>query len=151
RKATPHRRHDLGRAVAPLERINMDRDIDRDEERQPEQEIRPDRELQQPTHSREDRHRTSVQDRDRTFHISPDERETMQELGKFRVIALKDLAEYRYPSNTQWMNEDLKNLRQQGLIRCRTLWLARGGEKEKFVTLTKQGERLVKKDIGPSG
>jgi hypothetical protein len=129
----------------------MDRDIDRDDERPAERELQQEPEPDRPAHTKEDRVRIAVQDRDRSFQISPDERETMRDLGRFRVVALKDLADHRYQGNTQWMKEDLKNLRQQGLLRVRTLWLARGGEKEKFVTLTKQGERLVKKDIGPSG
>jgi hypothetical protein len=129
----------------------MDRDIDRNDDRQPERDPRPDREVAPATHTREDRIRKPVQDRDRVLRISLDERETMRDLGRFRVVALKDLEEHRYQGNTQWMNEDLKNLRHQGLIRCRTLWLARGGQKEKFVTLTKQGECLVRKDIGSSG
>jgi len=125
----------------------MTRDIDRDDERQPEKEQTPEHPVRE-AHTKEDRIRTPVQERDRTFQISRDERETMRDLGRFRIVALKDLAAHRYQGNTQWMTEDLKNLRQQGLIRCRTLWLARGGEKEKFVTLTKQGERLMKGDAG---
>jgi hypothetical protein len=123
----------------------MSRDIDRDDERDPEREPPPERESKR-ERSKEDRLRAPIQDRDQTFHISRDERETKRDIGRFRVLAVDDVSRYRYQGNATQMNEDLKSLRQQGLIRCRTLWLARGGEKAKFVTLTKLGERLMRKE-----
>ena len=73
-----------------------------------------------------------------TFNISPGLTETMRIFARFRVLAATMFCGVPYRGNTEHMNEDLKHLRQQQTIRCRTLWLARGGEKKKFVRPTKQ-------------
>jgi hypothetical protein len=127
----------------------MSRDIDPDE-RQPDKDQNPQTEPGR-TRSKEDRVRNPVQDQDRTFHISSDERETLRDIGRFRVLAVDDVTRYRYQGNAPLMKEDLKDLQRQGLVRCRTLWMARGGDKVKVVTLTKQGERIARKDVGASG
>jgi hypothetical protein len=44
------------------------------------------------------------------YLLSPAERETMREIGRFRTVAVEDLSRYRYSGKSQVMRQDLRSL-----------------------------------------
>lgn len=81
--------------------------------------------------------------RDRAYPLSDSERHTLEEVGKFRVIAVRDLQELAYQGNRKQIETDIRRLRQQGLLRDRTLPVSRK-KTIRVLTLTKSAHRLVK-------
>jgi hypothetical protein len=86
------------------------------------------------------------------YAVSPDERQTMVDVGRFRTITTKDLIEWRYAGNGAKTQADLRSLVTQGLLQRKTVWTGRHREKETFWALTSSGKRLLKRDpVLPSG
>jgi DNA-binding PadR family transcriptional regulator len=63
--------------------------------------------------------------------------EVLQDIGKFRVVHLDDLKEFRYKGNDRAMNEDLRRMRSEGLIRTNVI--EKGNRPMRVIVLTKQG------------
>lgn len=81
--------------------------------------------------------------RDRAYRLSDSERHTLEEVAKFRVIAVRELQEHAYQGNGKQIETDIRRLRQQGLLRDRTLPASQ--EKTiRVLTLTKSAHRLLK-------
>jgi DNA-binding PadR family transcriptional regulator len=66
----------------------------------------------------------------------------MAELGKFRAIAQKDLAEFAYGGDKGRMRPDIKNLMSQGLVEMKSIPHEEMGSRKLF-TLTKNGHRFL--------
>jgi hypothetical protein len=97
----------------------------------------PDREA-----SRSSEFRTVYELRGRTYRLRNSEVRTMVELGKFRALASKDLAEISYDGNKDRMRPDIENLFRQGLIEMKSIpseLLA----SRRLLTLTKNGHRFL--------
>jgi hypothetical protein len=95
------------------------------------------------------RERNTVEWRGYRYQLSPADIETLQEVGRFRTVALPDLARYRYRGHAADMREDLASLREQGLLQSRTIWTHRkAGDPDKFtvVVLTKTGKELLEQN-----
>jgi len=89
--------------------------------------------------------------RHRSYLLSPDERATMYDLGRFRTVTIKDLAEIRYKGNETHLRPDLRSLQSQGLIQRKEVWTGRDREVNTFFTLTKPGKKLLKSlHVGPT-
>ena len=122
----------------------MDRDIDREpiENRQ-----RPDpseRDAGRRLHER-------VREGRHFYRLSPDERATLYDVGRFRIVATDDLCQLRYKGNAPQMQADLRSLLAQGLLQGKTVWTGRDRETNTFFTLTKAGKKLLKSQhAGPS-
>jgi hypothetical protein len=80
--------------------------------------------------------------RDRTFLVRESEFATLVEIGKFRVIDAKDLAQFGYAGDAKRLNRDVRNLVQQGLAAVRSTQNG-SREKETLVVLTKKGRCLL--------
>ncbi len=93
-------------------------------------------------------HRT--QDREREpvgrYRLSRDETETLRDVGRFRIVNTEDLQRFRYPGNGEAARRDLRSLQAQGLLNQQAL-LDRG-KKSSVLVLTKEGQRLLKRDTG---
>lgn len=87
--------------------------------------------------------RAVLYERDRGYRLSESEIRTIVELGKFRVVAAHDLAEYAYGGETQTADRDLANLARQGLVRKGTFHGPEANPRE-LLTLTKPGYRLLR-------
>jgi hypothetical protein len=125
----------------------MDRDIgmDRNEREQERQTGEREREPTRRLHER-------VRDGHRMYSLSPDERQTMYDIGRFRIVNAKDLEDLRYVGNQSQMRLDLRSLVAQGLLQRKTIWTGRDNETSTFFTLTKAGKRLLKgQHAVPSG
>jgi hypothetical protein len=73
------------------------------------------------------RERAEFHNRDRSYSLRPSEIHTLTEVGKFRVVAVEDLAKQAYAGDRSRLDSDLRNLIQQQVL-----------------TLTKEGKRLIR-------
>jgi len=86
--------------------------------------------------------RTIHEIRGRTYHLRNSETAAMMELGKFRVIAQEDLAEFAYGGDKGRMRPDIENLMRQGLVEMKSIPHEEMGSRKLF-TLTKNGHRFL--------
>jgi hypothetical protein len=66
----------------------------------------------------------------------------MRDIGKFRILAVKDLEEFAYAGNRPRMEADVGSLRRNALIEERRI-PDDNGPPHRLVTLTKAGRRLL--------
>jgi hypothetical protein len=88
------------------------------------------------------REREPVSIRGRIFRVSERERRTMEDIGKFRTIAMEDLVN-RYGGNAGRMRQDVRSLAAQGLVQRRPVWLSPRNEKLTVLVLTRAGKDLL--------
>ena len=119
----------------------MDREID-STGRQIEREETPLREESRPAVSREER---PLRGRGYICQLSPAELETLRDVGRFRTVALTDLAQYRYQRKESQMWDDLRSLRAQGLLQRRTIWTGGKGKQISVLVLTKAGKAVLER------
>ena len=81
--------------------------------------------------------------RDRAYLLRNSEMRSIKEIGKFRVIAVSDLAMYAYGGNRERMDEDIRRLARQSLVSDKTVEIPQK-KTLRVVTLTKTGHRLLK-------
>ena len=81
--------------------------------------------------------------RDRAYLLRDSEMHSIKEIGKFRVIAVSDLAKYAYGGNRERMDEDIRRLAQHSLVSDKTVEISQKKTLQ-IVTLTKIGHRLLK-------
>jgi hypothetical protein len=99
------------------------------------------RELDRPG-SRTAEARTVYELRGRTYRLRNSEIATMVELGKFRAVARKDLAEFAYGGDNDRVRPDLENLVRQGLVEMKSIPHEEMGSRQ-LLTLTKNGHRFL--------
>ena len=92
------------------------------------------------------RSRDMVFVRNRGYRVSSAERGLMTEVGKFRTIAVQDLARHCYPSERGKLRQDLLNLKSQKLVCQRRVMAGRGQERFSVLGLTREGKRLVQQE-----
>jgi len=92
--------------------------------------------------SRSTEPRTVYELRGRSYRLRNSEVATMVELGKFRAVASKDLAEFVYDGDQDRMRPDIENLFRQGLIEMKSVPYELIGSRQ-LLTLTKQGHRFL--------
>jgi hypothetical protein len=83
--------------------------------------------------------------------LRPEEKHLLREAGRFRVVRTADLRDSVYNGKSRPMENDLRYLRDKGLIETSRINLRRDGrrrsiERVEIVTLTKEGRRLLIKD-----
>lgn len=81
--------------------------------------------------------------RDREYLLGESEIHTLTEVGKFRVIAPNDLAQYGYDGDAARMERDIRQLKEQSLLTERTLEIS-GKKTLRVVTLSRQGAKLLR-------
>ena len=84
------------------------------------------------------------------MQLRPEERKTMLELGRFRIIRTDDLANAVYDGKPRKLREDLSYLRSKGLVTTRHINLRRDGKRRRIdrievATLTKEGRAWLRK------
>jgi hypothetical protein len=89
--------------------------------------------------------------RKRSYRVSSAERELMTQIGKFRTIAVQDLARQHYPCEADKLRQDLLNLKSQKLVRQWRGMAGKGQEKLLVLLLTKEGKRLVQQECRTDG
>src|SRR6516225_9892741 len=91
-----------------------------------------------------ERERTYYRERDIGYSLRQSEIHTLTEVAKFRVVAVEDLAKFAYSGDRSRMGSDLRSLLHQGLVERRETSVLKK-ESRQVLTLTKQGERLVRR------
>src|ERR1700731_2501309 len=86
--------------------------------------------------------RTNYVDRNRTYQLRDSELHALTEVGKFRVVAVHDLAQFAYNSDSSRMQNDIANLSRQGLVK-QTSIMDSDLSPVRAVTLTKEGHRAI--------
>src|ERR1700733_10075722 len=82
------------------------------------------------------------------LELRPEEKQLLREAGRFRVVRTADLRETLYSGKARPLENDLKYLRDKGLVETRHINLRRDGrrrtiERVEVVTLTKNGRSLL--------
>ena len=164
----PHRRKpEAPRPAPPLEPTPIERRRDSLAARMQDRRVlnlsRPERRQETPrTRFRESRSRTVPHDqpherRDRRNHLPQqlvglglrnEEVRAMAEIGKFRVLTTRDLADSVYDGNRSRLQRDLRFLENRGLVETNSVNGRRDGhggrvERIEVVTLTKEGKHIV--------
>jgi len=91
------------------------------------------------------------QDRGREYRLSQNVRETVKEIGRFRTLAVYDLARQKYAGDVNKSGQDLRSLKAQGLVQLRTIWAGKRQGKLEFVALTRAGKRLLESEGSTTG
>jgi hypothetical protein len=81
--------------------------------------------------------------RDRAYLLRDSEMHSIKEIGKFRVIAVSDLAKYAYGGNRERTDKDIRRLARHSLVSDKTVEISQK-KTLRIVTLTKTGHRLLK-------
>lgn len=84
------------------------------------------------------------------LELRPEEKQLLNEAGRFRVVRTADLRETLYHGKSRSLESDLKYLRDKGLVDTQHVNLRRDGrrrtiERVEVVTLTKDGRTLLLK------
>ena len=88
------------------------------------------------------RTRTRYTDRNRQYSLRDSEVNTLGEVGKFRVVAANDLAEFGYNGYRSRMENDVDSLARQGLLQETTIADPEHNPTQ-VLTLTKEGHKLL--------
>ena len=86
--------------------------------------------------------RTNYMDRNRTYQLRDSELHALTEVGKFRVLAVHDLAQFAYNGDSSRMQNDIANLSRHGLVK-QTSIMDSDFSPIRAVTLTKEGHRAL--------
>lgn len=83
------------------------------------------------------------------IRLHPEEKQLLGEAGRFRVLALKDIAQTVYGGNESALRSDLRYLEKRGLVSVDIVNARRDGrsrpvERIEVVTLTREGERMAR-------
>jgi hypothetical protein len=84
------------------------------------------------------------------LELRPEEKQLLREAGRFRVVRTADLRDTLYNGKSRPLENDLRYLRDKGLVETTHINLRRDGqrrtiERAEVVTLTKDGRRLLMK------
>lgn len=98
-----------------------------------------------------DRFRTSYRYRNREYSLRESEVQTLIEIGKFRVVPIDDLAQLRYANDHARMENDVQNLRRQGLIEQHSIEGHEGCAKNVLAITRDAHKLLTRQDRIPEG
>jgi hypothetical protein len=124
----------------------MDRGIDRETPQvppTPERTIEPPPERRSAPEAASRRDREPTPNRDRALPMSESERHTLFEIGRFRTVAVQDMANHRYGGETSKMQRDLRSLQALGLVQRRTAILSRERGQLTVLVLTRAGRKVL--------
>lgn len=89
-----------------------------------------------------ERIRGTYADRDKTYSLRDSEIHALSEVGKFRVVATQDLAQFAYSGDRSRMEGDVESLRRQGSVR-ETMLSDTVHKPTRVVSPTKEGRQLL--------
>jgi len=91
-----------------------------------------------------ERDRSNYREPDRGYSLRQSDIHTLTEVAKFRVVAVEDLAKLAYSGDRSRMENDLRSLLHQEVVERRETSVLKK-ESRQVLTLTRQGERLVRR------
>ena len=86
------------------------------------------------------REREAVRDQGRTYHLRGSEVDLLERAGQFRVTFTEDL---KHDAGTAQFGEDLRSLKEQGLLAERTVTRLREGTVANVVSVTPAGQSVL--------
>jgi hypothetical protein len=89
-----------------------------------------------------DRFRTTYRYRNREYSLRESEVQTLIEIGKFRVVPVDDLAQLHYTSDHARMENDVQNLRRQGLLEQHSIE-GHDGRSKNVLAITRDAHKLL--------
>ena len=92
-----------------------------------------------------DRFRTAHRYRNREYSLRESEVQTLIEVGKFRVVPVDDLAQLRYTSDRARMENDVQNLRRQGLLEQHSIE-GHDGRSKNVLVITRDAHKLLTRE-----
>ena len=90
--------------------------------------------------------RREIRMRGRRYDLSTRERETLREIGRFRIIDSEALLKHRYSGMAGAMRNEIARLQQQGLLQRRSISVGKNRDTLVIVALTKEGSGIVRQD-----
>jgi len=90
--------------------------------------------------------REAVRDHGRTYHLRGSEVDLLERTGQFRVTFTEDL---KHEAGTTQFGEDLRSLKEQGLVAERTVTRLREGAVADVVSVTPAGGRPPQGPLDP--
>jgi hypothetical protein len=124
--------------------MGRDPEIERAERESGQEPVRPERTTDD---ERKIRTRRTVRAGRQIYSVNPEERETLYDMGRFRVLASRDALALRYEGRRAQLQQDLRSLASQGLAQCKSAWTGKNKEVDEFWALTKAGKRFLKKQF----
>jgi len=91
------------------------------------------------------RSRPSQEIPQREYRLSDSARQSMADIGRFRTVSSEELARQRYNGDAGKMQQDIRHLSSQKLVRTRSVWLGKGKERLEVVTLTRRGKQVLER------
>ena len=79
------------------------------------------------------------------YRLTPEQKDTLFDIGRFRTVAVEDLLSHRYQGDAARFREDLRNLTTQGLLERRSAKMRIGSQQLPVLVLTKNGKELVER------
>lgn len=79
--------------------------------------------------------------------LSANQRQTLWDVGRFRIIATADLSAARYGSRTSLVERDVKHLVKEGIVEQRTVPVDSKGATLTVLTLTRKGRDIVRRSM----
>lgn len=86
-----------------------------------------------------------------TDGMTPAERAVLSDVGRFRTVAVRDLAHARYGRQGNLLDRDVTRLVADGLLERRTMALDSRGRTATFLALTKRGKASLKRPSNAEG
>src|SRR5260370_16405154 len=80
---------------------------------------------------------------EREYHLIDSERKSLADIGRFRTVSTEDLSQQRYGSNAAKMQQDIRHLSSQGLVRTRPICLGTNKNQLNLLTLTPHANHLL--------
>ena len=126
---------------SPSRRPERDREVST-----PPRRVRDPREGADPRRTRRDR----IPSQTIGMQLRPEECKVMLEVGRFRVVRTRDLADAIYDGKQRKLDDDLRYLKSKGLVETRHINLRRDGTRRQIdrvevATLTRDGRAWLKK------
>jgi DNA-binding MarR family transcriptional regulator len=87
----------------------------------------------------------SLRVRDPRTGLNADQWVTLNEIGKFRTVGVRDLIEHRYAGRVGQFDQDIRVLREAGLAERRTAVHTKSGKKYEVVVLTAKGRMAARR------
>lgn len=83
--------------------------------------------------------------RDQQSGLSRDQRATLMEVGRFRAVSSSDLVRHRYAGNGQRFSQDVRALREAGLVERKSATHPKSGRVYDVLVLTVKGRNAARK------
>jgi len=79
------------------------------------------------------------------YRLSTEDIDTLCDIGRFRTIALQDLARFRYADSGKALKDAMRSMQSQGVMHTRSVWRGPRVKPIEVAVLTKLGRELAER------